>query len=349
MGVRLAPISINRTGMNPLNDLRSMLGLRRVLRAERPEVVFSYTIKPVIYGSLAARLASTPRIFSLITGAGYAFLAEDLRQRAVGTLIKPLYRRALRQNRAVFFQNPDDLDLFDRLRLLRSRSQAVLVNGSGVDLNHFQPVPPVAGPPVFLLIARFYREKGIQEFVDAARLVKQRYPQTRFRLVGSIDSNPSAISPIGLAAWQTEGVVEHTPWVNDVRPCLAACSVFVLPSYREGTPRTVLEAMAVARPIITTNAPGCRETVVDGENGFLVPVKDPQAVARAMERFILNPELIGSMGKRARALAEHKYDVHEVNRVMLEAMGLTRSVPPQNGPPSNQSFGPTNIAHPLFG
>jgi len=243
----------------------------------------------------------------------------------------PLYRRALRQNRSVFFQNPDDLDQFDRLRLLRSRSQAVLVNGSGVDLDHFRPLPPVVNPPVFLLMARLYREKGIREFVAAARLVKERYPQTRFCLVGSIDSNPSAILPVELEAWKAEGVIEHTPWVDDVRPFLAACSVYVLPSYREGTPRTVLEAMAVARPTITTDAPGCRETVVDGENGFLVPVKDAQAVAQAMERFILNPELIGRMGRCARTIAEQKYDVHDVNRIMVKVMGLvatSRTPPP---------------------
>lgn len=322
IGARLAPISINRTGMNPIRDLRYLFSLRRILSVESPDVVFSYTIKPVIYGSLAARFARITRIFSMITGAGYAFLKEDMVQRAVGSLVRPLYQHALHSNDAVFFQNPDDLEQFHSLGLLQSRDQAVLVNGSGVDLDHFKPVPPPPGPPVFLLIARFYREKGIREYVDAARVVKQRYPYTRFHLVGSIDSNPSAISSTELQAWKAEGVIEHTPWVGDVRPCLVAASVYVLPSYREGTPRTVLEAMATARPIITTDAPGCRETVVNGQNGFLVPVKDHQAIARAMEQFIVAPEMIESMGRNSRAIAQEKYDVHKVNSVILDTMGL---------------------------
>lgn len=321
-GARFIPTLLRRTGMNPLSDLRGFLHLVRILRAESPQIVLSYTIKPVIYGSLAASLVRTPRICSMITGAGYIFLTEDLRQRAVGSVVRPIYRRALHQNRTVFFQNPDDLEQFHSLRLLRSRSQAVLVNGSGVDLSHFSSVPPVVDPPVFLMIGRLYREKGVREFVEAARIVRKRFPRARFHIVGSIDSNPSAISPTELDAWKSEGLIEHTPWVTDVRPFLRLCSVYVLPSYREGTPRTVLEAMAVARPAITTDAPGCRETVVHGKSGFLVPVKDAPAVAQAMEQFILHPELIAQMGRSARVVAEEKYDVHKVNRVMLQAMDL---------------------------
>ncbi len=326
IGVESRGVSLERTGFNPLADLHFLAALFRLLRSERPDIVFSYTIKPVIYGSLAASSVGVPRIFSMVTGLGYAFLGETWKQRLAGTLAQPLYRAALRRNERVFFQNPDDLRHFCDLGLLGEREQAVLINGSGVDLARFAPAPPVVNTVSFLLIARLYREKGIYEFVEAARQVKQRHSAARFRIVGAIDSNPSALRPIELEAWQRQGLIEYTGWVDDVRPQLAGASVYVLPSYREGTPRTVLEAMAMARPVITTDAPGCRETVVLGENGFLVPVKDVKALAEAMERFILQPELIAKMGRRSRQIATEKFDVHKVNEVILKTMGLSVEV-----------------------
>jgi glycosyltransferase involved in cell wall biosynthesis len=175
----------------------------------------------------------------------------------------------------------------------------------------------------FLLIARLLRDKGIHEYIDAARSIRQRYPQAVFHLAGWIDSNPAAISKSDLQSWIDDGVIIYHGRLDDVRTVLAACHVYVLPSYREGTPRTVLEAMATGRPVITTDAPGCRETVLDGENGFLVPVANVTALAAAMERFLDDPALIISMGQRSREIAQDKYDVHAVNAAMLNHMGVS--------------------------
>lgn len=176
--------------------------------------------------------------------------------------------------------------------------------------------------PHFLLIARLLGDKGIREYVQAAKLVKQQYPEAQFDLVGGLDTNPTSISQAELDQWIAAGTINFLGRLSDVRPAIAACSVYVLPSYREGTPRTVLEAMAMGRAVITTDAPGCRETVVNGDNGFLVPVKDADALAQAMLRFIEQPGLIAQMGQRSRSIAEEKYDVHKVNAQMLEGMGL---------------------------
>jgi len=228
----------------------------------------------------------------------------------------------LPHNHAVFFQNRDDRDLFIRLGLLPDKSRAAIINGSGVDLDRFQEAPVSSGPPLFLLIARLIRDKGILEYVEAAAILKKRHPQARFQLLGRHDSNPSAIGRQQLQSWQRDGVIEYLGETSNVAPHLAAAHVYVLPSYREGTPLTVLEAMATGRPIVTTDVPGCRETVVPGENGFLVPAKSAACLAEAMERFIRAPELIRKMGRHSREIAVEKFDVRKVNSVILKRMGL---------------------------
>ena len=325
LGVQFRAYPLQRAGLNPLRDARTLAALTASLRRDRPDAALCYTIKPVIYGTLAARLAAVPRRFAMITGLGYAFTEADTgarKRRLVEWIVRALYRLALRGCHVVFFQNPDDRGEFLRLGLVRE-AQAVLVNGTGVDLDHYAPAAPVTDGPVFLLIARLLADKGIREYVAAARILKARYPQAVFRLVGPYDPNPAAIQPDEIAAWQAEGAVEYLGETRDVRPFIAACSVYVLPSfYREGTPRTVLEALAMGRPVVTTDAPGCRETVVPGANGFLVPPRDVAALAAALERFILQPGLIATMGAHSRALAVEKYDVHQVNAAMLAAMRL---------------------------
>ncbi|HHV77979.1 MAG TPA: glycosyltransferase family 4 protein [Syntrophothermus lipocalidus] len=326
LGAGYIQIPLERTGLNPLRDISTLLALVLEMRKLKPDVVFSYAVKPVIYGSLAARAAGVPAVYSMITGVGSVFLEESGRYNLLARLVKLLYKAALRSNHVVFFQNPDDLLLFKKKCLLPSDCKAVLVNGSGVNVQRFSYVEPPLKPISFLLVARLIYHKGIREYVEAARLLKTRYPEVLFKLLGPLDTNPSAIGEKELETWVNEGVIEYLGETDDVRPYLAACSVYVLPSYREGTPRSVLEAMAVGRPVITTDVPGCRETVKDGVNGFLVPVKNSVALAEAMERFILNPEMIVEMGKKSREIAEQKYDVHKVNRVILEAMGLKERV-----------------------
>lgn len=323
MGVEYRDVPLKGAGMRVDQDLRAVCALTAMFRELRPDMVLSYTIKPVIYGLLAARLAGVPRRFAMITGLGYTFIGGGLRAQLAGTAARCLYRLSLRGADRVFFQNPDDRTLFEELRLVRGSEQAVMISGSGVDLDAFRPVPLPTGRPSFLLIARFLREKGIREYVDAARQVRAKYPQATFHLVGWLDKgNPAAISERELRSWIADGVVRYHGQLDDVRPAIAAASVYVLPSYREGTPRSVLEAMAMGRPIVTTDAPGCRATVTHGVNGYLVPVKDAVALAQAMERFVEEPGLIAAMGRESRRIAEEKYDVHRVNGIILEAMGL---------------------------
>ena len=268
-GIAYHVVTMARAGVNPWNDLLYLLRLSRCLRKIKPDVVFAYTIKPVVYGLPAARLAGVNRSYALITGLGYAFteVDESLSRRLLNRVASGLYRLGLHFATGLFFQNPDDRQLFKDQGLFKATVPAWIVNGSGVDTDYFQVAP---------LPAR----------------------------------------------WVEEGIVQYHGAVDDVRPHLAASSVFVLPSYREGTPRSVLEAMSCGRAIITTDAPGCRETVQDDLNGLLVRPGDSADLANAMARMADSSELREQMGRKSRELAESKYDVHRVNAAMMEAMEL---------------------------
>lgn len=323
MGVEFQSIPVQRAGIGPVADLRTWRTIGAKYRALQPDIVLAYTAKPVIYSCLARLLCRKPKVYSLITGLGYGFGEDSPRQRWVGRLVKALYRAAMRFSSGVVFQNPDDLAVFRQQRLLPEGLPARVVNGSGVDLAHFRP-HPLPDEPRFLLIARLLVEKGVREYVAAARVVKQTYPDAVFELAGPLDSNPGSVSKSELQAWVDEGLLVYSGELQDVRPALARCSVFVLPSYyREGTPRTLLEAMATGRPIITTDAPGCRETVEHGVNGLLVPPRDAGALAEAMIQMIEAPdEEVQRMADASLAMAREKFDVHKVNQQMLEIMGI---------------------------
>lgn len=319
--VELHNIPLSRNGTNPLADAGLIIALRGLLRSLRPQMVLPYTIKPVIYGTIAAWTMGVPRRFALVTGLGYAFIGS--RNGLTIQVARLLYRVALGRAHKVFFQNPDDERLFRELDILSSRIPSVVVNGSGVDTAAYKEAPLPPDGQIFLMIGRLLGDKGVREYAKAARCVKVLRPEARFKLVGWIDSNPDAITQSEMDAWMADGTLEFLGKLDDVRPAIAAATVYVLPSYREGTPRTVLEAMAMGRPIITTDAPGCRETVVDGDNGFLVPVQSVDALVDAMLKFIEDPALAPRMGRRSRQIAEDKYDVHKVNAVMLREMGIT--------------------------
>lgn len=321
LGVKYRRVPLKRAGLNPFSDLRFMFALRRLISEERPDVFLGYTIKPTIYGNLAARLAGVPNRAAIITGLGYAFGEDSLKQRIVGKVANVLYRLALAGAKVVFFQNPDDRAEFINQRLIEP-SKGTIVAGSGVDLDRFTSSEPPPPPLVFLLIARLIREKGIEEFVQAASALKERYPEVRFQLLGPLDNNPTAVSYGWLEEQQRRGIVEYLGVTDDVRPFLQKASVFVLPSYREGTPRTVLEALATGRPVVTTDAPGCRETVLEGINGFLVPPRAVSSLEQAMERFVVDPTLLSSMGAASLELARTKYDVRLVNADMLRQLEL---------------------------
>ena len=320
-GLTVHSIPMNRTGTNPIADLRSLWALWRLMRQIKPQAVLGYTVKPVIYGLLAARLAGVPRRFALITGLGYAFQGDGKRWR-MQALVQRLYALALSKVDMVFFQNPDDAALFNERGIVRNDSPVCIVNGSGVDVAEFHLVDIPLGAPSFLLIARLLGDKGVREYAQAATQIRARHPDVRFSIAGWIDENPDAIKQHELDAWIAAGALDFWGRLSDVRPAIAQSSVYVLPSYREGTPRTVLEAMAMGRAIITTDAPGCRETVVNGKNGFLVAVKSVEALKKAMQVFVDDQNLAAVMGKQSREMALARYDVHQVNAVMLHAMKI---------------------------
>jgi len=222
----------------------------------------------------------------------------------------------------MLFQNPDDESEFRSRGLVGPNTPTLVVNGSGVDITHYSPTP-TSSDPIFLMIARLVAEKGVREYAEAARLVRRSHPEARFHLAGWIDSTPDAIDESLLNSWISEGTIEYLGALDDVRPALSRCRVYVLPSYREGTPRTVLEAMSMGRPIITTNAPGCRETVEHEVNGLLVRPRDSENLAQAMIRLIESSSLAEDMAQESRRIAVEKYDVHKVNAVILNCMGLS--------------------------
>lgn len=323
IGVKYYSIPLSRTNLNPFKDLFLIFSLRSLLKKEKPDYMFSYTIKPVIYGSLAAFFKKRVKIYSMITGLGNAFTDRAGKNKLLKFLVVWLYRIALHRNNKIFFQNTDDIDIFVRLKIVRAE-KVVLVNGSGVNIDFFSPASLPEGSVRFLLIARLLWEKGIKEYVEAAQVIRRKYAQVKFAMiVWEYDKTSAAIGHKQVELWESEGIVDIFGQTGDVRPFFAGASVYVLPSYyREGIPRTILEAMAMGRPVITTDAPGCRETVVDGVNGFLVPAKDSNKLAEAMEKFILEPALIAKMGSAGRKIAAEKYDVHKVNRVINKEMEL---------------------------
>lgn len=323
-GVRLHRLPLRRTAVNPLSDMLLLWKLYRLMRNVRPDLVMGYTIKPVIYGAMAAWLARVPRKFALVTGLGYAFTG---RKGLLVRLIRQLYAFSLRKVDTIFFQNPDDRQLLIDLGVVSSAQRTLIVNGSGVDIHEYSPAALPEGKISYLLIARLLGDKGVREYVAAARRIKSIRPEVRFRLAGWIDENPDSVPASELQGWIEQGDIDFLGRLEDVREAIADCSVYVLPSYREGTPRTVLEAMAMGRAVITTDAPGCRETVVDGVNGFLVSVRSEDALVEAMMKFLDDPGLVARMGGKSREIAEIKYDVRKVNAAMLREMRVTMDEP----------------------
>lgn len=325
-GVAYRTVPLARAGLSPGGDLATYRAIRAELSTLKPDAVIAYTIKPVVYGMLAARAAGVPHRHAMITGLGYAFTdgAASLKRRLVGLVARRLYRLGLGAAETVLFQNPDDLAVFQRLGLLPPAARIGIVNGSGVDTAAFMPAP-LPDAPKLLMISRLVADKGVGEFLAAARIVKAQRPEAEFTLIGPADPNPAALPPGLLDAAVADGIVQYPGETADVRPALAEASIYVLPSYREGTPRSVLEAMAMGRAVITTDAPGCRETVQNGVNGLLVPVKDAAALAQAMLRLIDNPATRAEMGARGRAIAVTKYDAGEVARSVLALTGLERT------------------------
>lgn len=319
LGARFVALPMDNGGTNPLRDLQLWWRFRRLLKAERPDVFLGYTVKPNVYGSLAAHSLRIP-VVNNIAGLGAVFISQS----PVTRLVRGLYRLALKRSAHVFFQNPDDQRLFIDGGLVGA-SITSLIPGSGIDLDRFVPVPDNGRPGdemCFLLIARMLWDKGVGEYVDAARSLKRRYPKLRFALLGFLDvRNPAAIARQQVDAWVAEGVVEYWGTSDDVRPDIARADCVVLPSYREGTPRTLLEAAAMARPLVTTNAVGCREVVDDGVNGHLCEVRSAESLAVAMERLVcLSTGQRTAMGAAGRHKMVSQFDERWVIRAYMQAI-----------------------------
>jgi glycosyltransferase involved in cell wall biosynthesis len=319
MGVSLIVIPMERTGKNIWVDLRTIMALLRLFRYTKPDAIISYTVKPVLYGSLAMKIFGGLRHISLITGMPSILLSISK--------IWPIRRiigKIMTSNCRIIFQNDDDRNFFLSQKYVVPK-QVEQVNGSGVNLSYFSydecnPIRPIR----FLMIARLLYEKGVVEYAQAARIIHERKAgKATFAIVGWLDdSNPDGIPYSRFNSLVEESKIEFLGRLEDVRPAIKNCSVFVLPSYHEGMPRTILEAMAIGRPIITTDVPGCRDTVIDGYNGYIAPAKDPQKLAVAMERFLSNPSLVQQMGLKSRQMAKEKFDVNKINS---EILGIIQS------------------------
>jgi glycosyltransferase involved in cell wall biosynthesis len=321
LGAEPRELPVVNASLNPIAMLGSLWHVRRLVREVNPDVMISYTAKPTILGAVAGQAAGVPTIVSLITGVGYAFTeGSEMKRRISRNIAAPLYRLALRRSTKVIFQNRDDEALFRSLRLISRDREAHIVNGSGIDVDRFEPAP-LPKQTSFLMIARLLKDKGIREFAAAAKRLKDAHPEVPIGLVGYLDPSPDSLTQAELDDLIQHGI-EYKGALKDVRPAIADCSVYVLPSYREGTPRSVLEAMAMGRAIITTDAPGCRETVEHGRNGLLVRPRDADELHGAMMRFVAQPDLAERMGPESRAIAELKYDVRKVNAEILRIAGL---------------------------
>lgn len=319
-GIEYKQFYVERNGVNPINDIKTLFSLYNYLKKEKPDKIFAYQAKTVVYGSIAAKLNAIHEVYPLVAGLGSIFRGKGFKNRVIKTIMKFEYRIASKYSKKVFFQNEDDKNEFIQNGLIKE-NKTVIINGSGVNLEIFKPTP-LPQEPAFLFIGRLIRDKGILEYLEACKNIKTKYPKVRCLLVGPFDTNPSSLRREELNPYIKNGIIEYFGEQTDVRPYISQSSVFVLPSYHEGTPKTVLEAMAMGRPIITTDAPGCRETVIDGINGYLVKVKDIQSLVDRMDYLISNYDMCKKMGKESIKIAKNKYDVKLINQSIMSVMGL---------------------------
>ncbi len=320
LGVRFVEIPVNKNSTNPINDLKYQNRLYKLFNEERPDMVFSYTSKPVVYGSIAAKKANVPHIVSMITGAGYTFTSQQKKAKAIRSILLILYKLAFNCCETVIFQNKDDMKEFIGLKLVE-KDRCRLVNGSGVNMEKFHKLP-FPQDVTFFMLSRVMYSKGIREYLEAASIVKKERPQAHFMLLGACENIQDSIGYEEIKKYVDDGILEYFGETEDVSSYYGKCSVYVCPSYREGVPRTVLEAMATARPIITTDAPGCRETVIDGKTGFIIPIKDAKALCEKMIWFIDNQAEIEPMGIESYNYCREKFEVSKVNKAMLEYLNI---------------------------
>lgn len=320
LGMTHHAIPMTRSGKHPLQELGTLLALVRLFRRVRPDVVHLVTIKPVLYGGIAARIARVPGMVAAISGLGFVFLSNSLKMRMVRAVVARLYRVALgHPNSRVIFQNANDRDLLKSLGAVRDE-QVVMIRGAGGDLDAYRASPEPPAPPVVVtMVARLLRDKGVREFVEAAAMLRARGVPVTMQLVGGLDAgNPASATQQEVDAWQRDGAVQALGERSDIAELYAASHIAVLPSYREGLPKSLIEAAACGRAVVTTDVPGCRDAIEPGQTGLLVPVRDAQSLADAIARLAEDAALRQRMGAAGRALAESEFDIKRVARVHVE-------------------------------
>ena len=325
LGVVTVEFPLQRTGLNPWNDLLSVLKIRNIIIKNEIDLLFPYTIKPVIYGSLAGRFTNTP-VISLITGLGFTFSKSSIKARVLQKVTEVLYKIALSKNNAIIFQNSDDVALFREKGILNKNQNTHIVDGSGIHLERypFRENNKVSDKIIFVFVARLIREKGADLFMDAAQKLKTEFPKAEFHIIGNIDNSPSSISPNRLSELNERKIITYHGFKKNVENYLTNSDVFVLPTYyREGIPRSILEALSIGMPIITTNTPGCKETVLRNENGILIEPKQLNELIMGIRFFLENPASIGPMGNRSRKLAEERFNVDIINDMILKIVNNT--------------------------
>jgi len=325
LGVVTVEFPLQRTGLNPWKDLMSVLKIRNIIIKNEIDLLFPYTIKPVIYGSLAGRFTNTP-VISLITGLGFTFSKSSIKARVLQKVTEVLYKIALSKNNAIIFQNSDDVALFRKKGILNKNQNTHIVDGSGIHLERypFRENNKVSDKIIFVFVARLIREKGADLFMDAAQKLKTEFPKAEFHIIGNIDNSPSSISPNRLSELNERKIITYHGFKKNVANYLTNSDVFVLPTYyREGIPRSILEALSIGMPIITTNTPGCKETVLRNENGILIEPKQLNELIMGIRFFLENPASIGPMGNRSRKLAEERFNVDIINDMILKIVNNT--------------------------
>lgn len=318
-GITYKQIYVERNGINPMHDLRTMKSIYKLIKNVKPNKIFVYQAKTIIYGSIAASVCGINEVYPLVAGVGSVFMDGGFKNRLVRCVLKIQYRFALKKSKKIFFQNKDDYELFKNNKLIGNKD-CVFLHGSGVNLDVYK-YKKITAHESILYIGRLVRDKGIMEYLEACRILKSKHPQLRCMLVGPLDSNPSAINRDDLMRYIDDGVIEYFGEQKDVRPYIEQCTAIVLPSYREGTPKSVLEAMAVGRPVVTTDAPGCRETVIDGYNGYLTQVKNIKDTVNKIEKLLYKSD-IDAMSLNSRKLCEELFDVNKVNKTIIETMEM---------------------------
>jgi glycosyltransferase involved in cell wall biosynthesis len=323
LDVRTFDFPLSRGGTNPYSDFRTIIALRNALIDLKPDANLSYFVKPAIYGNLAASLARVPRRVVMLEGLGYGFAEGDgasYRRKIIGIALKGMLKWSLANAHHTLVLNEDDRDTLVR-EVGAAGDRIENMGGIGVELSRFEPVAVRENVTTFAMAARLITEKGVDDYVEAARRIRSYDQGTRFLLLGDVDDNPHSLSREQLISWRDEGVIEWPGRVDNIQDWLKEADVFVLPSfYREGVPRSTQEAMALGRPIITTDHVGCRDTVDDGQNGFLVPTRDVHALAEAMRTFIDTPGLAQKMGKQSRRLAEERFDAAAADQRIISAL-----------------------------